>query len=128
TASRSALSRLATASSAQGSTDALEHGDGLSVHCATWTHANRRQLMARKVGDFLLDRLAQWGVRRVFGYPGDGIGGIVAALGRAGDRFDVSQVRHGEEAAFIGCGPARINGEGGVCLAPRGPGSTDTRK
>ena len=79
--------------------------------------------MARKVGDFLLDRLAQWGVRRVFGYPGDGIGGIVAALGRAGDRFEFIQVRHEEEAAFMACGHARITGEVGVCLATSGPGA-----
>ena len=79
--------------------------------------------MAKKVGDFLLDRLAQWGVRRIFGYPGDGIGGIVAALGRAGERFEFIQVRHEEEAAFMACGHARITGEVGVCLATSGPGA-----
>ncbi len=42
--------------------------------------------MSQTVGDFLFQRLSQWGVKRIFGYPGDGINGIMGALGRAGDR------------------------------------------
>jgi len=64
--------------------------------------------MSKRVGDLLHDRLEQWGVKRIFGYPGDGINGIIAALGRAGDRFDFIQVRHEEEAAFMAGGHARI--------------------
>jgi pyruvate dehydrogenase (quinone) len=78
--------------------------------------------MAKTVGDFLLDRLALWGVRRVFGYPGDGINGICAALGRQ-DRIDFIQVRHEEEAAFMASGHAKLTGEVGVCLATSGPGA-----
>ena len=47
--------------------------------------------MAKTVGDFLFERLAAWNVRRIFGYPGDGINGIVSALGRAGTRSNSSR-------------------------------------
>jgi pyruvate dehydrogenase (quinone) len=77
--------------------------------------------MAKTVGDFVLERLAVWGVRRVFGYPGDGINGITSALGRQ-DKIDFIQVRHEEEAAFMASGHAKLTGEVGVCLATSGPG------
>ena len=37
-----------------------------------------------QTADFVLERLREWGVHRVFGYPGDGINGILGAFGRAG--------------------------------------------
>ena len=79
--------------------------------------------MAKTVGDFVLARLRQWGVRRLFGYPGDGINGLLSALGRMEDALDFVQVRHEEEAAFMACGHARFTGEVGVCLATSGPGA-----
>src|SRR3954468_845433 len=79
--------------------------------------------MAQTVADFMLSRLSEWGVRRIFGYPGDGINGIMGALDRAGDRFDFVQVRHEEMAAFMACGHAKFTGELGVCLATSGPGA-----
>jgi len=78
--------------------------------------------MAKTVGDFVLERLAAWGVRRVFGYPGDGINGITAALGRQ-DKVEFIQVRHEEEAAFMASGHAKLTDEVGVCLATSGPGA-----
>jgi pyruvate dehydrogenase (quinone) len=78
--------------------------------------------MGKTVGDFLLERLAVWGVRRLFGYPGDGINGICSALGRQ-DRIDFIQARHEEEAAFMASGHAKLTGELGVCLATSGPGA-----
>ena len=78
--------------------------------------------MSKTVGDFVLERLAVWGVRRVFGYPGDGINGIVSALGRQ-EKIDFIQVRHEEEAAFMASGHAKLTGEVGVCLATSGPGA-----
>ncbi len=79
---------------------------------------------AKTVGDFVLDRLGEWGVRRLFGYPGDGINGLVSALGRRDDEaLDFVQVRHEEEAAFMACGHARFTGEVGVCLVTSGPGA-----
>ncbi|WP_292044961.1 thiamine pyrophosphate-requiring protein [Massilia sp. UBA6681] len=74
------------------------------------------------VGDFLLERLRQWGVRRIFGYPGDGINGIMAAFGRQ-EALEFIQTRHEEMAAFMACGHAKFTGEVGVCLATSGPGA-----
>src|SRR6478736_5218768 len=79
--------------------------------------------MADSVGDFLLKRLQQWGVRRVFGYPGDGINGILSAFGRAPESVEFVQVRHEEQAAFMACAHAKWTGELGVCLATSGPGA-----
>src|SRR4051794_8341321 len=56
--------------------------------------------VARTVGDFVIGRLADWGVRRIYGYPGDGINGLMGALERATDRVRFIQVRHEEMAAF----------------------------
>ena len=74
------------------------------------------------VGDFLLERLQEWGVRRIFGYPGDGINGIMAAFGRQ-DAVEFIQTRHEEMAAFMACGHAKFSGEVGICLATSGPGA-----
>ncbi|HYD80285.1 MAG TPA: thiamine pyrophosphate-requiring protein [Paucimonas sp.] len=79
--------------------------------------------MTATVGDFLLQRLADWGVRRVFGYPGDGINGIMGAFGRIGDRMQFVQARHEELAAFMACAHAKFTGDIGVCLATSGPGA-----
>lgn len=78
--------------------------------------------MSKTVGDFVLERIGLWGVRRVFGYPGDGINGLVSALGRQ-SKIDFIQVRHEEEAAFMASGHAKLTGEVGVCLATSGPGA-----
>jgi pyruvate dehydrogenase (quinone) len=75
------------------------------------------------VGDFLVRRLSDWGVERIYGYPGDGINGIMGALDRASDRIEFVQVRHEEMAAFMACGHAKFTGEVGVCLATSGPGA-----
>jgi pyruvate dehydrogenase (quinone) len=75
------------------------------------------------VGDFLIKRLSSWGVGRVYGYPGDGINGILGALERAQDTMHFVQVRHEEMAAFMACAHAKFTGEVGVCLATSGPGA-----
>ncbi len=81
--------------------------------------------MSQTVGDYLLDRLATWGVRRIYGYPGDGINGIMGAFTRSsnGPRPDFIQVRHEEMAAFMACAHAKFTGEVGVCMATSGPGA-----
>jgi pyruvate dehydrogenase (quinone) len=78
--------------------------------------------MAKTVGQFILERLARWGVRRIYGYPGDGINGIVGALLRVSE-VEFVQVRHEEMAAFMACAHAKFTGEVGVCLATSGPGA-----
>ena len=79
--------------------------------------------MSKTVGDFLIERLHTWGVRRIFGYPGDGVNGVLAALQRAKGRIDFVQVRHEEMAAFMACAYAKFTGELGVCLSTGGPGA-----
>ncbi len=81
--------------------------------------------MSKTVGDFFWERLHQWGVRRVFGYPGDGINGLLGALSRFGtDKIEFVQVRHEEMAAFMASAHAKFTGEVGVCMATSGPGAT----
>ena len=75
--------------------------------------------MGQNVADCLLERLSAWGVKRIYGYPGDGINGILGAL----DRMAFVQTRHEEMAAFMACAHAKFTGEVGVCAATSGPGA-----
>ncbi len=79
--------------------------------------------MSASVSDFLIERLSDWGVQRIYGYPGDGINGIMGALARAQDKIQFVQTRHEEMAAFMACAHAKFTGETGVCLATSGPGA-----
>lgn len=79
--------------------------------------------MKATVSDFLVKRLGAWGVRRVYGYPGDGIDGVMGALSRATERIEFIQSRHEEMAAFMACGHAKYTGEVGVCITTSGPGA-----
>lgn len=79
--------------------------------------------MATTVVDFFWQRLRDWGVRRVFGYPGDGINGLLGALRRRNGDIEFVQVRHEEMAAFMAVAHAKFTGEIGVCLATSGPGA-----
>ncbi|MBX6743768.1 MAG: thiamine pyrophosphate-requiring protein, partial [Acetobacteraceae bacterium] len=79
--------------------------------------------MANLVSDFFWRRLHEWGVRRVFGYPGDGINGLLGGLNRMDGAIDFIQVRHEEMAAFMASAHAKYTGEIGVCLATSGPGA-----
>src|SRR3954462_1854210 len=79
--------------------------------------------MAQTVGDYLLQRLREWGVEQVFAYPGDGINGIVAAFGKADNQPRFVQARHEEMAAFQAVGYAKFSGRVGVCMATSGPGA-----
>jgi pyruvate dehydrogenase (quinone) len=79
--------------------------------------------MSDTCGDFLIERLFQWGVRRIYGYPGDGINGILGALERAEDKIEFIRTAHEEMAAFMACGHAKFTGDVGVCMATSGPGA-----
>lgn len=79
--------------------------------------------MSQSVSDFMLTRLSEWGVKRIYGYPGDGINGIMAALTSMPDKIKFTQARHEEMAAFMACGHAKFTGEIGICLATSGPGA-----
>ncbi|MFC9220455.1 thiamine pyrophosphate-requiring protein [Streptomyces hygroscopicus] len=79
--------------------------------------------MTMKVADYILARLSEWGVEHVFGYPGDGINGLLAAWGRAENEPRFIQARHEEMAAFDAVGYAKFSGRLGVCAATSGPGA-----
>ena len=78
--------------------------------------------MAKTVADLLIERLVDWGVQTIFGFPGDGINGIFEALRTREKDIQFIQVRHEEAAAFAACGYAKYTGRLGVCLATSGPG------
>ncbi|MEK6352005.1 MAG: thiamine pyrophosphate-requiring protein [Burkholderia cenocepacia] len=75
------------------------------------------------VADFIVERLYDWGVRRIYGYPGDGINGFFGALNRADGKIEFIQARHEEMAAFMASAHAKFTGELGVCVATSGPGA-----
>lgn len=83
--------------------------------------------MSTMTSDFFVERLQAWGVTRIYGYPGDGINGVLGAIQRAnkkGAGIEFIQVRHEEMAAFMAAGHAKFTGELGVCLSTGGPGAT----
>jgi pyruvate dehydrogenase (quinone) len=82
--------------------------------------------MSITVGQHVMQRLQQWGVERLYGYPGDGINGLLAGLRRNGDRPRFIQARHEELAAFMACAHAKFTGRPGVCIATSGPGAIHT--
>jgi pyruvate dehydrogenase (quinone) len=75
------------------------------------------------VSVFMLRRLREWGVTRVYGYPGDGSNGLNLAFHEMGDRIEFVQTRHEEIAALAACAHAKLTGEVGVCMATSGPGA-----
>src|SRR3954471_21206913 len=79
--------------------------------------------MANLVADHVLNRLTEWGVHRIYGYPGDGINAFLGAFDRAEGDPEFIQVRHEEMAAFMACGHAKFTGDVGVCIATSGPGA-----
>jgi pyruvate dehydrogenase (quinone) len=79
--------------------------------------------MSQSVSDFMIERLGQWNIRRLFGYPGDGIDGLMGAVDRACKSLDYIRVRHEEMSAFMACAHAKFTGEVGACIATSGPGA-----
>jgi hypothetical protein len=49
--------------------------------------------MAKTVADMLVERLIDWGVDTIFGFPGDGINGIFEALGTSVATSPISIVK-----------------------------------
>ncbi|HEX4011875.1 MAG TPA: thiamine pyrophosphate-requiring protein [Solirubrobacteraceae bacterium] len=79
--------------------------------------------MSQSVGAFMLERLRQWGVTRIYGYPGDGINGLLGAFHEFEDDIEFVQTRHEEIAALAACAHGKLTGEVGVCMATSGPGA-----
>lgn len=80
--------------------------------------------MSQTVGDFVVQRLHDWEVSHIFGYPGDGINGVFGALNRADGKIQFIQARHEEMAAFMASAYAKFSGRLGVCVATSGPGAS----
>ena len=78
--------------------------------------------MAKTVSDLIVERLIEWGVDTIFGYPGDGVDGFFESLRTHKDQLRFIQVRHEEAAAFAAVGYAKYTGRIGVCCATSGPG------
>ncbi len=78
--------------------------------------------MAKQVSDLIVERLIEWGVDTIFGFPGDGVDGFFEALRTHQDKLKFVQVRHEEAAAFAAVGYAKYTGRIGVCCATSGPG------
>ncbi len=76
-----------------------------------------------KVSDLIVQRLSDWGISRIFGYPGDGINPLLSAINRTEETMDFIQVRHENVAAFMACAHAKFTGDIGVCMATAGPGA-----
>jgi pyruvate dehydrogenase (quinone) len=79
--------------------------------------------MAQNVSEFIWHRLSEWGLKRVYGYPGDGVGSLDVALEKAKNIMEYVQVRHEEMAAFMASAHAKFTGEVGLCYATSGPGA-----
>lgn len=79
--------------------------------------------MAQNISDFIWHRLSEWGLKRVYGYPGDGVGSLDVALENAKDVMEYVQVRHEEMAAFMASAHAKFTGQVGLCYATSGPGA-----
>src|SRR5919202_398067 len=79
--------------------------------------------MSQTVASYMLSRLTEWGVKRVFGYPGDGINGLMGAWHEHEDELDFIQCRHEEIASFAATAEAKVTGDVAVCMATSGPGA-----
>ena len=79
--------------------------------------------MTMNVSEFVWHRLHEWGLKRVYGYPGDGVGGLDVALEGAKEFMEYVQVRHEEMAAFMASAHAKFTGQVGLCYATSGPGA-----
>lgn len=79
--------------------------------------------MAITVGQYIMQRLQEWGVERIYAYPGDGINGILAGQRKNDNKPRFVQARHEELAAFMASAHAKFTGTVGVCMATSGPGA-----
>jgi pyruvate dehydrogenase (quinone) len=79
--------------------------------------------VSKTAGDVLSERLIEWGVTKIYGFPGDGINGFLGAIQRSQEKIRFIQTRHEEMASFMACAHAKFTGEVGVCMATSGPGA-----
>lgn len=75
------------------------------------------------VSDFILKRVYDWGIRRIYAYPGDGINGLMGAFDRLHGAIRFIQVRHEEMTAFMATADSKFTGNVACCMATSGPGA-----
>ena len=81
--------------------------------------------MSQTVSDFIVQRLHQWGVRHIFGYPGDGINGVFGALNRAEGKIELRPGPARGDGRVHGVAPMPSSpASSGVCIATSGPGAS----
>jgi len=79
--------------------------------------------MVRKtVAELLVDVLAEAGVERIYGVPGDSLNGITDSI-RVRQDISWVGVRHEETAAFAAGAEAHLTGKLAVCAGSCGPGN-----
>jgi len=77
------------------------------------------------VSDVLVEQIAEWGVKYVFGIPGTSTLGLVDAIRKTNGKVKYFQVRHEETAAFMASAYGKLTGHVSVCLGISGPGATN---
>jgi len=77
--------------------------------------------MSTTVTRWVVQQLAAWGVKTVYGVAGDAILPLLAALNEH-PRIRFYSVIHEATAAFMASAYAKLTGELGVCVATSGPG------
>jgi len=89
--------------------------------------SEKREERARKgrtVSDVLVEQMAEWGIKYVFGIPGTSSLGLVDAL-RKNTKLKYIQVRHEQTAAFMASAYGKLTGHIAACLTVAGPGATN---
>jgi pyruvate dehydrogenase (quinone) len=76
-----------------------------------------------RTADIVAEALIDWGIKVIFGLPGDGINGFIESLRRRQDKIKFILVRHEESAAFMACAYTKYTGKLGACVATSGPGA-----
>src|SRR5215510_10594998 len=79
-------------------------------------------MTGKKVAELLIDVLAQAGVTRIYGVPGDSLNGVTDAIRRQ-NKIQWVHVRHEETAAFAAGAEAHLTGKLAVCAGSCGPGN-----
>lgn len=88
------------------------------------TEKSKLKAKDHTVSDVLIEQLAEWGVKYVFGIPGTSTLGIVDAI-RKSNKIQFFQVRHEQVAAFMASAYGKLTGNIAVCLGVSGPGATN---
>jgi pyruvate oxidase/acetolactate synthase-1/2/3 large subunit len=76
------------------------------------------------VSEVLVEQMAEWGIKYVFGVPGTSSLGVLDAV-RKNKSMKYVQVRHEQTAAFMASAHGKLTGHPAACLTVAGPGATN---